>query len=126
AQRVGHRLLAAGEVDDRQPRVREAGAGVAIQAELVGAAVGERARHALQRFTARRRRGAERDDAGYAAHSSGGVCRYLVERRFASMSLNTRATCSGVSSTSGATSSAAMPWFSAYRHRSMRSYGSAK
>ena len=50
---VGERLLPAGQIDDRQPGMRQAGPVVAIGAELVRAAVPERARHVGQRLPGR-------------------------------------------------------------------------
>ncbi len=68
---VGERLLPGGEVDDREPGVRQAGLAVAVEAELVGTAVTERAGHHRQLIELGRRRvGSSPHHAGDAAHIS--------------------------------------------------------
>ena len=52
---VGHRLGAAGQVDDREPAVPERGGAVDVEAVAVGPSVGERRRHPREDFTVGRR-----------------------------------------------------------------------
>jgi hypothetical protein len=66
---VGERLLAGGEIDDREPGVGQAGAAIAVGAELVGPAVAKRARQGGQLLAGRRRRPlAQRHHSGDPAH----------------------------------------------------------
>ena len=44
---VGHRLVAAGDVDDGQAAEAEGGPGVAVVAGIIGAAMADGVRHAL-------------------------------------------------------------------------------
>ena len=71
---VEQRLLAGGDVDDRQPPVAEAHAGLEVQAAFVRAAVGLRVVHALQHRAVHLARAAGVEDAGDAAHDG---CRVL-------------------------------------------------
>ena len=62
---IRHRLLPARDVDDGQPRVRQAGPLVAVHAELIRTAVPKGVRHPEQRVASRRCRArGQRDDAG--------------------------------------------------------------
>ena len=90
---IRERLLAAGEVDDREPRMTEPGTTIAIDPELVRTAVLQRCRHPSELIELGRWQVvAERDDASDAAHqvvisatgstSIGRACKYLVVRRF--------------------------------------------
>jgi hypothetical protein len=83
---VGERLLPGAQIDDRQARVPERGALIAVHPEFVGAAMAERADHGRQPVEIDRRQAiAERNGAGDAAHyarisdtfstSSGRACR---------------------------------------------------
>jgi hypothetical protein len=66
---VGQRLLPHGQVDDREPRVRESGTSVAIEPELVRAAVAQGARHDPELVEIGRRKiRAPIHHAGDAAH----------------------------------------------------------
>src|SRR5262249_43324373 len=68
---VGERLLARRKIDDGEARVREAGAVVAVDAELVRAAVAHGAAHRAELLDGGAARVlSEGDDAGDAAHGA--------------------------------------------------------
>jgi hypothetical protein len=68
---VGHRLLAAGQIDDRQAGVGQPGARVAVGPELVGPAVVHRPQHPGQSRGLGSRAVAQRDQTGDATHAAG-------------------------------------------------------
>ena len=77
---VEQRLLAGGHVDDRQPAVTEAHAGLDVQAAFVRAAVGLRRVHAAKDAVVDGALAAGVEEAGDAAHGgccSDGTCRRL-------------------------------------------------
>jgi hypothetical protein len=77
--RAGHRLPAAGDVDDRQPRGHQPGAGVERQPEPVRAAMAQRAGHPQQRRLVHRRLRVGAHDPAQPAHQGSitmaGACR---------------------------------------------------
>ena len=69
--RAAERLLSGERIDDREARVREPGARIAVQPELVRAAVAQSRGHRLQRLERRRWQAfAQGDYTGDAAHAS--------------------------------------------------------
>ena len=68
AVRRGERLLAAGEVDDREASVTEGGALVEVDAGRVGPAMAHGLDHALEHGARRERASLESDEAGDATH----------------------------------------------------------
>jgi len=70
---VEQRLLAGGNVDDRQAPVAQANAGLDVQAAFVGAAVQLRVVHALQGGAVNGGAAAGVKNTGNAAHGGSGV-----------------------------------------------------
>ncbi len=70
AGRAGEGLPPAGDVEDREPRVREPDVGVAVGAELVGAAVADGADHPAELLERGRWPVREVEDPGDAAHQT--------------------------------------------------------
>ncbi len=95
--RRGHRLLGRGEVDDRQPRVREPGRAADPDPGVVGTAVVQRGRHGPQQRRVDRF-AVETPDSGDAAHQASPSARRIRSRARASHEADSteRRRCSGV------------------------------